>query len=216
MAWEPDYATIAQYKDLMKVKDDKDDLAIGRAITAASRAIDRYCSERPNGLGGRRQFGKVDAPEARYYTPRWDRKQARWVVEIDDLISAVGLTVAVDLDNNDIFESTITNYVLRPRDAAVNNRSYTQVSIGIGSAVQPYSWPDSIRLTTDQWGWASVPTTVVEATLLQTNRVHKKRLAPFKDTGNASSGTTETINIIHKLDPEIETMLDTYVKLTWT
>lgn len=218
MAWEPDYVTVQEYKDFMKINDDKDNSLIARAITAASRAIDRYCSERPNGLGAKRQFGKVGATESRFYTPRWDCKQGRWVIEIDDLASAVGLVVAIDLDNDDVYEATITNYVLRPRDAIQNNRPFTQISVGINSAVQPFEWPDSARATSDQWGWAAFPTTVVEACLLQTNRFHKKRLAPFKETGSGSSGTSETMNktSARELDSEIKTMLDTYIKLAWT
>lgn len=222
MAWEPDYITATEFKNYVRIElnDTVDDIFIALDITAASRAVDKCCSTRHNGLGARRQFGKVDVPEARYYTPRWDAKQARWVIEIDDVINATGMVVSVDLDNDDVYEGTITNYVLRPRDAAVNNRPFTQISVGINSNVQPIYWTDSARVTTDQWGWSStnplVTGVVKRATLLQAHRFNKRRTAPFGIAGAAQNNSE--VYKMDRVDPDIEQMLYTQnlVKLSWT
>ena len=68
MAWEPDYVELADFKDYlgMDADDTSDDTILGLDISAASRAIDRCCSNRFNGMGARRQFGKLAAPAAFY------------------------------------------------------------------------------------------------------------------------------------------------------
>lgn len=218
MAWEPDYITTTEFKNyvLIELGDTVDDTFVALDITAASRAIDKFCSTRPNGMGARRQFGKVSGTQTRYYSPRWDRRQARWVIEIDDLASATGLVVECDQDNNDVFEATITNYVLRPRDALVNNRVFTQISVGISSAVQPFEWPDSVRVTSDQWGWPAFPDVVRRACLLQTHRFNKRRTAPFGIAG-AQQNNSEVYKM-DRVDPDVEQMLSAnqMIKMVWT
>lgn len=218
MAWEPDYITTVEFKNYVKIEqlDTGDDTFIGLDITAASRAVDKFCSWRPNGMGSRRQFGKVDTTETRYYTPRWDIRQARWVIEIDDVASATGMVVALDLDNDDVFETTITNYVLRPRDALANKRPFTQIAVGIDSANQPVSWPDSARVSTDQWGWSTVPDVVKRATFLQAHRFNKRRSAPFGVKGSPQRQTSQTV--LDELDSDVAQMLESFgfVKIGWT
>lgn len=218
MAWEPDYCTTAEFKNYVGIEstDNTDDVFIALDITAASRAVDACCSYRANGLGARRQFGKTDAPESRYYTPRWDINQARWVIEIDDLMDITGLTVAVDMGNDDTYESVITNYVLRPRDALANNRPYTQISINPNSSVQAYAWRDSAKVTANVWGWSAVPSIVKRATLLQAHRFNKRRVSPFGTKGSPQKQTQQTI--VDQVDADIEQMLMTndLIKLGWT
>jgi hypothetical protein len=211
MAWEPDYVTVADFKVWARITDADDDVALARTLTAASRAVDRFCGQHVF-----RQFGQVAAAEARYYTPRWDTDLMRWVIEIDDLADITGLVVEVDTSNSDTYNEVITAYVPRPRDAIGRKRVYTQIAISTSSAVQPTFFPDSAKLTSNLWGWSAVPTTVTEAVMLQTNRIHKRRVAPFKDTGSAKRGTRLTYNLIERLDPDIETMLESYVKIGWT
>jgi hypothetical protein len=214
--WEPDYVTRDQFKNYVRIElqDTVDDQFIDLDITSASRAVDSCCSYRPNGMGAKRQFGQVAAPEARYYTPRWDTDQARWVIEIDDLMDT-SVTIAVDLDRDDVYEGTITDFVLRPRDAVVNKRPYTQISISPNSSVQPFSWPDSARVTA-LWGWSAVPSVVVRATLIQAHRFNKRRTAPFGVAG--SSNNSSEVSMATSVDPDVESMLHTnnLCKLVWT
>lgn len=217
--WEPDYVTRDQFKNYVRIElnDTADDEFIDLDITAASRAIDQCCSDLPNGLGARRQFGNTAAPEARYYTPRWDEDQIRWVVEIDDLdpTYSAGITISVDTSNEDNFDQTVTAYVLRPRNAAARSRVYTQISILSGDSNQPTFYEDSVKVTS-RWGWAAVPDVVVRATLIQAHRFNKRRTAPFGVSGssNNSSEVSKTTNV----DPDIEKMLkaNDLVKLGWT
>lgn len=218
MAWEPDYITVEEFKDYVKdqAATTTDETFIALDIAAASRAIDACCSNRPNGMGARRQFGQTDDPEARYYTPRWDTESARWVIEIDDTMESVDfVTVEIDQDNDDVYEAEITDFVLRPRDALLNNRPYTQISVGINSAIQPYQWKDSARVTTT-WGWNAFPDVVIRATYLQTHRFNKRRVSPFGVKGSPERLTQ--IPNLYDVDPDIKQMLYSYnmVKLSWT
>lgn len=215
MAWEPDYVTVDEYKEWARQNqpdDTVDDPAIQRAITSASRAVDRFCSQHV-----RRQFGLATGVESRYYKARWDQDQIRWVVEIDDIdqAQAAATRVYVDVTNSDTYTAEITNFVLRPKAAPQNNRPYTQISVLPQEPNQPTFWVDGMRVDS-QFGWSTFPVTVVQATLLQTNRIHKRRTAPFGVAGSPERGTQVTTNLIEELDPDIETMLQPYVKLGWT
>lgn len=215
MAWEPDYATLADYKHYLNIQapDIADDQELPLDITAASRAVDKCCSERTNGLGARRQFGKVDAPEVRYYTPRWDQDLLRWVIEVDDIADVTGLVINVDTGNDDIYESTITQFVMRPKNALARQRVYTQIAISTLSTVQPTYFPDSAKIT-GLWGWTIPPVTVKRATLLQAHRFTKRRQSPMGITGSPQKGTEK--RLLEDVDPDIRQMLMDYVKLGWT
>lgn len=215
MAWEPDYVTIEEYKEWARQNqpdDTVDDAAIERAITSASRSIDRFCSQHVP-----RQFGLSTGVESRYYKARWDQDQIRWVVEVDDIdqAQAAAVEVFVDTTNSDTYTEEVTNFVLRPKHAPQKNRPYTQISVLPSEPNQPTFWVDGVKVNA-QFGWTTFPVTVVEATLLQTNRVHKRRTAPFGVAGSAERGTQVTTNLVSELDEDIETMLQPYVKLGWT
>lgn len=222
MAWEPDYVTRDQFKNYVKIdlNDTVDDTFIDLDITSASRAVDQHCSIRKNGLGARRQFGQVAAPEARYYTPRWDNDLIKWVIEIDDLMDITGLTIAIDLDLDDIYESPLTQYILRPRDALQRNRPYTQIAIAKQSNIQPASFVDTAKVIA-RYGWTSVLSVVTRATLIQAHRFNKRRVSPFGTAGSPQKNTEDSIKkhgMNSDVDPDVAQMLETadLVKLGWT
>lgn len=213
--WEPDYVTLTEMKHYLAVEalDTTDDAELPFAITAASRAIDKFCSERFNGMGAKRQFGQVAAPEVRYYTPRWDQNLIRWVIEIDDLEDPTGLTLQVDPGNTGVYNQTITAYVLRPPNALANKRVYTQIAILPTSSVQPSWFTDSAKAL-GKWGWISYPTTVKTATYIQAHRFAKRRQSPMGVTGSPQKGTEK--KLLEECDPDVKLMLTDYVKLGWT
>lgn len=219
MAWEPNYITNDAFKHYLRIngEDIEDDIELSLAVTAASRAVDSCCSYVHNGLGAFRQFGKTDAPESRYYTPRWDDTLIRWVIEIDDYMGlAEDLTVVVDTTNSDVYNEPITQFVLRPVDAAQRNRPYTQIAVSRNSAVQPTFFKDSAKVTADVWGWTAFPATVVEATQIQAHRFFKRRTAPFGVTGSTGSPSTRESVSPKEADPDVKMMLSTYQRLGWT
>lgn len=216
MAWEPDYISPLELKNYIRTtnpNDTIDDTEITSAATGASRAVDKHCSTRPNGMGAFRQFGQVAVPEARYYTARWDMDIIRWVVEIDDLMDTTGLIISADLGNDDVYEATISNYVLRPRDALLKNRPYTQIAISTMSSNQPTFFRDGVKVV-GRWGWTAFPGAVVLGTKIQGHRFYKRRVTPFGVTGAPAKGTN--IQLLDTVDPDVGVILDPYVKLGWT
>lgn len=208
MSWKPDYVTVDEYKEWAGIDDKVDDDRISRDITTASRAVDNFCSQHVP-----RQFGMTDLAEARVYTPRWDTRLVMWVIEVDDITDTTGLTVEVDPDYDGVFESAITDYILRPRNALLEGLAYTQIAVRSASPVQPTYFPDTARVTV-QWGWSVTPVEAKSATLLQTNRFQKRKDAPFGVSGSPAEGNEQ--QMLSKLDPDIEIMLYRHVKPGWT
>lgn len=200
MAWQPDYCTVDELADVVRINDTADDVQMALAISAASRAIDG-----PSGAG--RQFGLCDAPEARYYTARWDHD--RWVIEMDDLMVTAGVLMAVDLyakgQYNEDVDVVYTG--LRPANARAKNRPYTRLTVLPTSPVQVTDFPDAIRLTA-QWGWSAVPPTIKQATILQASRFLSRRDAPFGVAGSPEAGSE--MRLLAKLDPDVQVAISPY------
>lgn len=205
MTWEPDYVTLPVAKSYLGIDHDTKDSEISRAITSASRAIDRFA---------KRQFGQVATAEARYYTPWYDEDLRRWVAEIDDLMDTTGFALTIDSGDDETFDETIAtaDYVFRPRNAVLKNRPYTQVSI-LSRASSPMSRPDSVR-GLGKWGWTAVPSTIEEACLLQINRLDWRKDAPAGVSGSPSTSGGGELRLLAKLDPDVELMVDAYRRLT--
>lgn len=193
MAWAPDYCTAAELKSYVRIADDLDDSQVALAVSAASRAVDRYCN---------RQFGQAASPVARHYTAHWDPRACRWKVEIDDLMTETGLAVVLDSTGEGDYTETIDTWVLGPRNAAADGLPWTRLTIADGS-----TYEHGVRVTA-QWGWTSVPASVKQATLLQASRILARRNAPFGIAGSPETGSE--IRLLAKLDPDVETTLAGY------
>lgn len=198
MAWRPDYATATELAEFVRITDSLDEAQLSLAVAAASRAIDDATH---------RQFGLVDAPENRYYTAGWDRLRHRWVVPIDDLMTEVGLLVAYDADDDQTYASTITNYQLRPLNAAADGSPWTEIVVRPGSAVQPGTVEGGVRVTA-RFGWSAVPDTIKQACLLQASRLLSRRDAPFGVAGSPDAGSE--VRLLARLDPDVAVSVTPY------
>jgi hypothetical protein len=198
MAWAPDYATAAELRAFVRITDSADDAQIALAIAAASRAIDRTT---------RRQFGLVATPEARYYTPRYQGRHSRWAVQIDDLMTVTGLEVASDDDGDETFVGDITDYVLRPANAATETRPWTELAVLSTSDSQPTGVDSSVRVTA-RFGWTTVPDAVKQACLLQSSRLLTRRDSPYGVAGSPQTGSE--LRLLAKVDPDVEVALADY------
>lgn len=198
MAWAPDYCDTIELAEFLRISDSVDDYQLVHAIAAASRAVDKATG---------RQFGVVAAAEARYYTARYAARPGRWVVDIDDLMSTTDLVVDVDTDGDDSFADEITDYVLRPRNAAPSGRPWTELAVPATSTVQPPTALEAVRITAI-WGWTEVPDAVKQATLLQASRLASRRNSPFGVAGSPEAGTE--LRLLARLDPDVEVTLAPY------
>lgn len=182
MAWAPDYITTGELKAYLRIDalDVVDDVELADAVSAASRAVDGLCN---------RQFGLVAAPEERFYDAVWDRHRCGWFVQLDDLMTEVGLTVE-DADGN-----TPSSWTLLPRNAPAGGKPWTEAEVpGSGT----YGW-------TARWGWSAVPAPVVPATKLQASRFHARRDSPYGVAGSPQDGSE--MRLLSRVDPDVEVML---------
>lgn len=198
MAWAPSYAESDDLKDYVRVDDDIDDAQVSLAIAAASRAID---------LAANRQFGVVDTPSARYYTASWDRARRRWFVEIDDLATTSGITVAYDTLGDSSYSAAITAYDIGPRNAVDKGDVWTELVIRQTSTQLPGVEVDGVKITAT-WGWPAVPDTIKMATLLQASRVLARRSSPFGISGSPDMGGE--MRLLNKLDADVDLMIRSY------
>lgn len=191
MTWAPDYATVAELADYARADEaiDADQLAL--AVTAASRAIDRFT---------RRQFGQSAADEQRFYSPYPSAYYGAWLVEVDDLM-VEPTEVAID-DGTDTF-AAFASPVLLPRNAAAEARPWTRIKLDDRTSIPV----EGVRVTA-QFGWDTVPDTIKQATLLQASRLFARRDSPFGVAGSPDIGSE--LRLLAKLDPDVQVMVAAY------
>jgi hypothetical protein len=192
----PDNVDIDEVRAYVRITDptdNVDDSVLSLAISAASRLIDN-ATDRQYGLGG-------DA-FARYYTPCYSPTLGRYEAEIDDLMSSTGLVVKTDLEYDGVYETTITDYVLHPRNAPSDYKPWTKLVFGQGVTT---SYREGSLEVTAVWGWTAVPEAIKTATLIQASRFYKRRDAPFGVAGSPAMGNE--LRLLAKLDPDVEMLL---------
>ncbi len=200
MAWAPDYTTTSAVKTFMRITDSVDDAVIAQAITTASRMIDKAAN---------RQFGQLDAVEARYFTPRYDQHRGRYVVPIDDLMTAVGLLVAVDLADDATYGDLVDELSLQPVNAAAKGRPWTRLIVHPTSSVTPPMRESSVEVTA-RWGWTAVPGPIAHACTLQASRLVNRRDSPYGIAGSPDTGSE--VRLLAKLDPDVAVTVATYAR----
>lgn len=198
--WAPDYADTSELASLVRVEDTLDDAQLALALSTASRSIDNACG---------RQFGLLAAVEDRYYSARWDPVRCRWVVPIDDLMTATGLVVVVDTLDDLTYAGAISNaYVQKaPINAAAKGKPWTELVVHRTSSVQP-TWTENAVKVTARWGWSSVPTAIKQATLLQASRLLARRDSPYGVAGSSELGSE--LRLLAKVDPDVMVAIAPY------
>ncbi|WP_020385928.1 phage gp6-like head-tail connector protein [Kribbella catacumbae] len=193
MAWAPNYVTDGELKAYLRIGDTVDDAEVGFANAAASRAVDRATN---------RQFGLVAAAQARKYTARWDKDRARYVIDIDDLMTALGLVVTGENGAVDVFAK-------QPSNADLNGVPWTLLVVDPTSTTLPTLKEDAVTVTA-QFGWTTVPVAVKQATLLQASRFFTRRQAPFGVAGSPELGSE--LRLLAKVDPDVAVVLGPYIR----
>jgi hypothetical protein len=183
VTWAPDYLTPAQMKDYLGVTDTLDDAQLALWVTAASRAVDVKCN---------RQFGQLSVAAARTYrrTPYYIADSALWVLDVDDIYSATGLLVGG-------VAYASSGAVLLPDNAPADSRPWTQLGFT--------SCPTVPLVVTALYGWAAVPSQVLQACQLQVARWNFRRTAPAGVAGSPDQGSE--LRLLERLDPDVATSL---------
>lgn len=195
MAWRPNYVTDAAAAEiiLQAVGAEEDDQWIGLVVTAASRAADRHCG---------RQFGLIDTPAPMVCDLTYRSERDRWVAQIPDLMTTVGLTIDV------AGGAVTTGYRLGPADAALDGKPWTRLELPYGDR---YTWTTTPEATiTGRWGWSTQPGPVAPAVMLQLQRFYMRRGSPFGVAGSPDLGSE--LRLLSKVDPDVAVMLADLVR----
>ncbi len=203
MALYPDYATAAQVKASLRITDTDDDTALAVAITAASRAIDQWTN---------RQFGLNGSAVPRYFTYSGECIDGRWSVPIFDVQTSTGLVVKFDLDDDAVYEQTVTygtDFDLWPWNAQADSRPWTHLSFRRDAVASPICAARAIEVTAN-WGWSAVPTAVTQACILQAARFFTRRDSPYGIAGSPDLGSE--MRLLAQLDPDVRALLQPYRK----
>lgn len=206
MAWSPDYCTVSDLKDWLRITVASDDDRLAAAITTASRNVDTYCG---------RQFGKLDVAADRYET--WDgrRLDGRDALPIVDVYTTAGLVVALDTDGDgdtDVTLASGTDFDLYPYNAEADGVPWTHLvmrSANAGLANRLNRYPRAVKVTA-KYGWSAVPTAVSQATILLAAEIFARRNAPFGIAGSPELGSE--IRLLDKVDPDAKTALRRYMR----
>jgi hypothetical protein len=177
------------------------------ALQAAARAIDRECG---------RVFRIAGAATARTYTAGlstatvgWPFFYRRYAVDVDDFFDATSITVKFDDTGNGGYGTTSTAFRPGPTNAPQFGMPYRSLLFDIGT--YPPQHTEGIQITLP-WGWNVVPSSVVNANLIQAARFVKRRDSPFGIAGSPDMGNE--LRLLAKLDPDVALLLRAY-KLDW-
>jgi hypothetical protein len=191
------YCTLAQIKAAARISDSVDDSLLEMAVESASRAID--------GHAGRYFYSAGTA--TRYYAA-----DDSFLVQIDD-VSSTALTLQVSSAGDGVFDTTFApiDYQLEPLNGNVDGLAvpYTRIR-----AVENYLFPveseQALIKLTAVFGWASVPTSITQACIIQASRIFKRLDSPL---GVLSFGEMGSIRVSRYLDPDVEQLVAPYRRL---
>ena len=191
------YATLAQVKAALRITDTVDDALIEMARVSASDLIDGYTG---------RTFD-TSGTVTRVFAPADD-----YVLQTDD-IAGTALTITSSTGADGVFDVTwkTSDYQLEPLNGVSNGQAVPFTRI---RAVQDYLWPTAggeatVRVT-GVYGFASVPTVVTQATVLQSSRIFSRLQSPL---GIAGFGEMGVVRVTRALDPDVAALVEPYRRI---
>lgn len=216
MAWEPVYITrdeLAHYImgesiDADRILEDAEEL--DEACESGTWAVNNWCH---------RQFGQVDAPEARTYTLEWSTTYGMWYAVVDDFMTLTGMVLKFDSAKDGSYATTISNtsVLTRPSNAQQRRRPWERIYFRSASGVTLDCRPDGLQATI-QWGWlASIyptyPPGVKLASKLQAARYFARRNSPYGVAGSPQDGSE--LRLSAKLDVDLRSSVRRLRRTRW-
>ena len=177
--------------------------ALERAINATSRAIDLYCGH------PMRRFWRdpADALTTRVY-----RADDAYELDVADISSTTGLTVATDTTGDGTYATTwaSTDYQLEPLSVDADGGAYawTRIVAAAGELFPVHARRATVRVTA-RHGWSEVPSQVNEACILRAAAIFKRREAVFGIAGLNGFGEVR----ISRKDPDVIDLLHNFVRI---
>lgn len=186
------YATLAQVKSSLRITDSIDDSLIELAIESASRAIDGFSNRYFYNAGtGTKSFVAFDDD----------------VVYIEDAQTIT--TVETRWTVGDSYTTwTNTDYQLEPLNGKSDGLAFPCSAIrAVGLIEFPVYESQALVRVTGTWGWASVPTAIKQATVIQASRIFKRNDSPL---GVAGFGDMGVMRVSSQLDPDVRQLVEPY------
>ena len=204
MAITNGYATRNQIKAALRIgtADNIDDELIDNCAGAASRLIDGFCN---------RKFWAVGSATARVF-----QAEDSFFCSIDD-ISGTALTLQTSTNADGVFDTTwsSTDWQLEPLNGDLDGITWAYDKI---RAVGDYLFPtvnanygeQALVQVTARYGWASVPSPVKQACIIQSSRLFKRLDSPL---GVAGFGDLGAIRVSRFLDPDMAQLVEPYRRM---
>lgn len=201
MAITNGYATLADVKGALRITDTIDDALLEVAIESASRLIDGYCN---------RYFWLGPTGEQRYYYAN-----DSYITWIDDCVSVDSLDTCGNLYylynvhwNFAVQQDGSKDYELLPVNKLANG-SYSPFTAirAVGHYLFPILGDNALVRVTGQFGWASVPTAVKQATIIQASRIYKRLESPLGVAGISDIGI---MRVGRGLDGDVQQLVEQY------
>lgn len=189
------YASTVEIKAALRITDAVDDSLISMAGSAASSLIDGYCG---------RTFGTVS--EARLFAP-----DNGYLLQIDDL-SGTAITLESSTVSDQVFDVTwvATDYQLEPLNSYADGLDWPYTRIrAIDTRLFPTAWEEATVRVTGNWGWPAIPSTIIQAAVIQAMRIFRRLDSPL---GVAGFGDMGAIRVGRGLDPDVAQLVQPYVK----
>jgi hypothetical protein len=194
MAITNGYCTLAELKASLDITDNIDDGILERAITSASRTIDRYCA---------RNFYKVTA--TRLYSPR-----DSYICDIDDLVSLTSLKTTDDDTQTFDLTWSASDYQLEPLNGVVDGMPtpYTRIRAIGDYTFQTLDGEASVRVQ-GVFGFDTIPDEVSYATIIQASKLYKRKDSPL----GVISGEYGAMRVGVRLDPQVTELVDAWRRI---
>jgi hypothetical protein len=190
------YATLAEFKSSIGITDTTDDTPLQSCLDAADQLINNYVDTKVG-------FG-VTSSQTRYYTAeRYD------FVLTDPIVTVTSLATDINGDGTYSQVWSANDYVLAPRNAALDSRPYTEIDTSPFSNAD-YNFPIGYLevKVVGTFGWPSVPAAVKQAALIQAGAIWSSRTAPFGVIGSQDLGGV--LRMAAALHPEARILLEPY------
>lgn len=194
-----DYCTLEEIKARLWPEgasaDTVSDTVLEAIISAASAQIDNFCG---------RRFWITDTTETRYFTTA----DNEYLWPDVDIVSITSIAVDYDMDRSYSTALDTDDYDLLPTNAALDGKPYSYLRISpLGTERFP-THEAGVQIT-GYFGWSEIPAAVKQATLIQAERLWKRRDAPFGMISNPAGGD---MRLISDLDPDVQILLMRYRK----
>lgn len=195
MAITNGYATLADVKSALRIADTIDDALLERAVESASRLVDGYAG---------RIFYNAGTV-TRLYVPN-----DAVVSDLDDFVSISEVKTSTNADGT--FDATwqTSDYQLEPLNSVLDGLPWPYDRIrAVGNYLFSTAGGEATLQVTGVAGWSSVPTGIVQATIIQAMRIFKRLDSPLGITYDAMGG----MRVSSRLDPDVAQLVEPYRRI---